>query len=105
MDFRVVWSPEAVEDVESLAEHIARDSEFYARAVVARLFEETRSLAALPRRGRVVPELGDERLRERFVYSYRLIYRVQRQTVTVVAVVHGARLLPPALKGRPDVEA
>ena len=37
-------------------------------------------------------------MRERFVYSYRIIYRVQGQTVTVAAVIHGSRLLESALK-------
>jgi len=36
VDCQVVWSPAALEDVESLAEYIARDSEFYARAVVGK---------------------------------------------------------------------
>ncbi len=104
MDLRVVWSPEAVEDVEAIAEYISRDSEFYAKAVVSRLLEEARSLAGFPLRGRTVPELEDETIRERFVYSYRLVYRVQRPTVTVVAVVHGARLLRATVKGRPGLE-
>jgi len=82
MDRRVVWSPEAVEDVESIAEYIARDSEHYARAVVRDLMGEARGLAGFPLRGRVVPELGDQEIRERFVYSYRLIYRIGRSTVT-----------------------
>ena len=34
MDFPVVWSPEAIEDLDSIAEYIGRDSDFYARAVV-----------------------------------------------------------------------
>ena len=38
MDFEVEWSPEATEDLESIAEYIGRDSEFYARAVVAEIF-------------------------------------------------------------------
>jgi plasmid stabilization system protein ParE len=40
-----------------------------------------------------VPEVGDETLRERFVYSYRVIYRVRRSDVRILAVVHGRRLL------------
>jgi hypothetical protein len=35
MDCRVEWSPEAVEDVEAIAEYIGRDSTFYARSVVS----------------------------------------------------------------------
>lgn len=104
MDFRVVWSPEAVEDVESIAEYISRDSEFYARAVVSRLLEGVRSLASFPLRGCTVPELGNETIRECFVYSYRLIHRMQRPIVTVVALVHGPRLLRAAVTGRSDLE-
>jgi len=29
MDLKVVWSPEAIEDLESIAEYIGRDLEFY----------------------------------------------------------------------------
>ncbi|MEE9396912.1 MAG: type II toxin-antitoxin system RelE/ParE family toxin [Methylococcales bacterium] len=34
MDCEVEWSPEAAEDLDSIAKYIARDSEYYARAVV-----------------------------------------------------------------------
>ena len=45
--------------------------------------------------GRVVPELGDETLREWFAYSYRIIYRIEKDLVIIAAaaVVHGKRLL------------
>lgn len=36
---QVKWSPEALEDVESIAEYISRDSEFYARATVLKYRE------------------------------------------------------------------
>lgn len=39
MDKSVRWSPEAIEDLESIAEYIARDSEFYARSVVSEVIE------------------------------------------------------------------
>lgn len=43
--------------------------------------------------GRIVPEIGDQAIRERFVYSYRLVYKVDATQITVVAVIHGKRLL------------
>ncbi len=43
MDIEVEWSPEAAEDLESIAEYIARDSEFYARAVVKSAMKESGS--------------------------------------------------------------
>ncbi len=91
MDYEVVWSPAALEDVESLAEYIARDSEFYAGAVVDKILDTAARLKDFPLAGRMVPELGDENLRERFVYSYRLIYRLEPNAITILAVIHGKR--------------
>jgi toxin ParE1/3/4 len=34
VDLKVKGSPEAIKDLESIAEYIARDSEYYARAIV-----------------------------------------------------------------------
>jgi len=72
MDLEVKWSPEAIEDLESIAEYIARDSEYYARAVVTEILSVSKNVREFPLIGRVVPEVGDEYIRERFIYSYRL---------------------------------
>ncbi len=93
MDQEVKWSPEATEDLESIAQYIARDSEYYAHAVVSEILAVSRKILEFPLAGRVVPEIGDERIRERFVFSYRFIYRLEEQRILVVAVIHGMRLL------------
>lgn len=93
MDYTLKWSPEAAEDVESIAEYIARDSEFYAQSVVMKILVVARQVTEHPLIGRVVPELNDESIRERFVYSYRLIYRIEKNAILIVAVIHGKRLL------------
>jgi plasmid stabilization system protein ParE len=97
VDYRVSWSPTALDDVDAIAEYINRDSPAYTRAVVSKLRDTARNLNTFPNAGRIVPELGDEAIRERFVYSYRLIYRIQGNEVLIVAVVHGRRLLEPLL--------
>ena len=93
MAFVIDWSPEAVEDLEAIAEYIARDSRFYAQSVVRKMLEMAESLADFPEMGRVVPELSDKNIRERFVYSYRLIYEIRDLQIVIVAIVHGKRLL------------
>jgi plasmid stabilization system protein ParE len=93
MAYRVVWSPRALGDVEAIASYISRDSTAHASAVITKVIHATRSLRRFPFAGRIVPEFEDETLRERFVYSYRIIYRIQAQTVTVAAVIHGKRML------------
>jgi addiction module RelE/StbE family toxin len=87
----VVWSPRAVEDVRAIAAYIAEDSLAYAKSVAQKIVAGTRRLANFPMSGRVVPEFRDENIREVFAYSYRIIYRVEGQTVTIAAVVHGKR--------------
>ena len=93
MDYRVVWSSKALEDVEAIGLYISNDSPSYAGAVVKKMLDSTRTLSHFPFAGRIVPEFGDDSIREKFVYSYRVIYRIQEQTVTVAAVIHGRRIL------------
>jgi toxin ParE1/3/4 len=105
MDYQVVWSPEAVADVEAIASYIARDSAAYGQAVVEKILETARQVREFPFLGRMVPELAQETIRERFVYSYRLIYRIRNDTITIAAVIHGRRLLRPIrerLEGHDD---
>ena len=93
MAYRVVWSPRAVEDLEAIAQYIAADSEAYAASVVKTILTTASNFSRFPFSGRVVPELSDENIREWFAYSYRVIYRIEGETVTVAAIVHGRRLL------------
>ena len=93
MAVRVEWSLEARDDLQRIAEFISRDSRAYAATVVRRVLDSTRRLAQFPRMGRVVPELGDEAFRELLVYSYRVIYRIEDDVVTIAAVAHGRQSL------------
>lgn len=93
MAYEVVWSPRAIEDVEAIALYIAGDSTAYAAAVVKKILDKTRNLSSFPFSGRVVSEFDDETIREQFAYSYRIIYRIQDETITIAAVIHGKRIL------------
>jgi plasmid stabilization system protein ParE len=78
--------------------HTSRDSPAHASTVVAKIIRATRTLHRFPFAGRIVPEFDDANLRERFVYSYRIIYQIEEHNVTVAAVIHGKRILTGALK-------
>ena len=93
MAYRVAWSPRAVDDLEAIAQYIAADSAAYAAAVVKTILHTASSLSQFPYSGRVVPEIADENIREWFAYSYRVIYRIEEEGITIAAVVHGRRLL------------
>jgi toxin ParE1/3/4 len=93
MAYTVEWSPRAVEDVEAIALYISADSTAYTAAVIKKIIDTTRNLSRFPLAGRIVPEFGDENIREKFVYSYRIIYRIQGESITIAAVIHGKRML------------
>ncbi|WP_210131321.1 MULTISPECIES: type II toxin-antitoxin system RelE/ParE family toxin [Stenotrophomonas] len=87
------WTSEALEDIDAIAEFIARDSPRHARRIIEALFELGNVIEVHPFAGRVVPEVGRTSLRERFLYSYRVIYEIRADQIAVLAVLHGRRLL------------
>ena len=98
MAVKLSWSPEALEDIEAIASYIERDSPWYAQTVTTKIVAVAEAIPEFPEIGRIVPELGIGNIRERFVYSYRLIYRIEPTQILVAAVIHGSRLLEPFTK-------
>ena len=89
----IIWTDPAWDDVENAADYIAQDSTFYAAAFVQEIKEAAASLANFAERGQIVPEFGDESIRELLVRSYRLVYRVSDKQVLILTLVHGAQRL------------
>ncbi len=89
---RVIWTRQAVEDVEAIRRYVARDSDLYARLLVDRLVAAVSRLEQFPHSGRVVPEIENVALREVIQDSYRLVYRLADKSIEVVTVFHAARL-------------
>jgi toxin ParE1/3/4 len=60
----VKWSHQARADLRHVFEFIAHDSPRYASRVVQDITDKAETLNNLPRLGRIVPEIGDETVRE-----------------------------------------
>jgi toxin ParE1/3/4 len=89
-----------MDELDEIAEYIARDSRSAAASVVARIRDASQDLATFPRMGRRVPEWDSDELRERIVYSYRVIYRIMPTQIEILSVFHGARMLPRTIRTR-----
>ncbi len=89
----VKWTPQALEDVETIANFIARDSIYYARMFTIKVFEAVNRLELFVESGRIVPELNRKEIREVILGNYRIIYRVKDKVVEILTVYHSARLL------------
>jgi toxin ParE1/3/4 len=88
---KVIWAYAAEEDLEAAASYIYRDSPVYAASFIDRALDAGRSLDEYAERGRVVPELSDSSIREIFVYSYRLVYQIEDDRISILALIHGRR--------------
>ncbi len=87
----VIWSTPARNDLKQIYDYIAKDSKYYATNVVEKIITKAENLNEFPEIGRVVPEIGDENVRELIIYSYRLIYEVVPDNVQILAIIHGKR--------------
>jgi toxin ParE1/3/4 len=94
----VIWSDNALKDIEEIAGYIERDSIYYSELLVQRIFENGNSLEFFPRRGRKIPERNNPEIREIHVSPYRIIYRIENNTISILTVLHGRRNVRRILK-------
>lgn len=87
----VIWSEPAKTDLRSIHDFIARNPKHYAKKVVLNIREKADILDKLPKMGRIIPEIGDEKVREISLYSYRIIDAIGSLNIFVLAVVHKKR--------------
>lgn len=91
---RLNWTLESRNDLKNIFDFISVDSKYYASVQIRRLKGKAVLLKANPRLGRVVPELGEESIRELIFGNYRIIYRiVNNDRIDILTIYHSARIL------------
>ena len=93
----VYWTENAIEHLASIYEYIALNSPAYAKGMVDRITRRSSQIADSPLSGRMVPEFQAQDIRELIEKPYRIICRIKQNQIDVLAVIHGARLLPDDL--------
>ncbi len=79
------WSDRARADLARIGDYIARDNPKAAARWVRLLLEDVERASAFPLSGRRVPEYSDRSdLREMLRRTYRVVYRVQADSILVV---------------------
>ncbi len=90
---QIRWSPKAAADLEAICDYIGRDSPHYAALFARQIVSAVRSLATFPEMGRLVPEYGNDAIREVIHRGYRIVYRLGPEAVEIAAICHGAKPL------------
>jgi toxin ParE1/3/4 len=99
---KIVLSKTARFDLKEIVDYIKRDSIKYALLEKQKIQDAIDKLPKQPLSGRIVPELGNENLRELIFRNYRIIYEIiSDKQINILSIHHHARLISnnPAFKG------
>lgn len=91
---RTRWTLKAANDLCEIARFIAFDNPLAASTMVKKIRKSVKRLARHPKSGRVVPEFGNEFIREVLIGNYRVVYRIERGALSILTVFEGHRLMP-----------
>lgn len=91
---KIVWSAEAVKNLQEIKRYIEKDSFFYAERLVRQIYDKATVLLQHPEFCKPVSIQGDITIRRLLHKSYRVIYFVREDIVYIIAVFHQARQLP-----------
>lgn len=88
---RLDWTDPALDDIEGIRDYIGKDSPYYARRFIERIFDAVEMLREQPSMGRLVPEANRDEVRELLFHGYRIIYLYRAERVRILTVLHGRR--------------
>ena len=90
----VVWSEQALDDLENIAAYIALDKPTAAQEFVQKVFDRVDKLEIQPESGRRPQELGRKSIyRELVIGPCRLFYRLEKEKLLIVHVMRSEREL------------
>ncbi len=101
--YQILWPAAAENDLRRIVEYVAAGSPSNALNILRKISRAASILNNFPERGRIVPDLQDQGIfiyRELIVSSWRIIYRVCRQSVHVLSVLDARRNLEDLLLER-----
>jgi addiction module RelE/StbE family toxin len=90
---KIFWTKEALLRLQDIEEYISRDNPIVAIEFVNKLISLAESLIDNPKKGRIVPELSLENIRELLHKNYRIVYLVKKSSIDILTVFEGHQLV------------
>ena len=90
----IEWSARALRDLQEIDDFIAADNPVAAEKWVGKLISAAEAAATAPLAGRAVPETERADIREVFVRTYRILYRVLTDRIVILTVFEGSMRFP-----------
>lgn len=90
---KIFWTKEALLRLHDIEEYISRDNPIVAFEFVDKLISLVETLIDNPGKGRIVPELSMDNIRELLHKNYRIVYLVKKSSIDILTVFEGHQLL------------
>jgi len=90
---KLLWTKEALQSLMEIDEYISRDNPVAATDFVDKLILVAETIVDNPKKGRFVPELSLENIRELLYKNYRIVYLVKKNSLEILTVFEGHQLL------------
>lgn len=94
MNIKLVWSLESLSRLQDIEDYIAKDNPNEAIKFVNRIIERAESIIQHPKKGRIVPEIAIENIRELLYKNYRIVYQIKSKSIVILTVFEGHKLFP-----------
>ncbi len=90
---KIKWTKEALFNIQEIEDYIFQDNPTAAIKLTDKLISLVEELALSPKRGRVVPELSLEQIREIIYKNYRIVYLLKKNSIEVLTLFESHKLL------------
>lgn len=90
---KLLWTEEAISNLCEIEKFIARDNSEIAIKFVEKLISLAETLVKYPKKGRIVPELSIEQIREVIYKKYRIVYLIKEESIEILTVFESHKLL------------
>lgn len=90
---KLYWTKEALVRLQEIEEFISRDNPQIAIEFTDKLISISETIPDNPEKGRMVPELAIEQIREVLYKGYRIVYHRKGKTIEILTVFEGHQLL------------
>ena len=91
---KFIWSPLAIDRASEIADYIAQDKPAAAEKWINTVFSKVEQLKSSFEIGRIVPEIRNDQFRELIYGNYRIVYRIDKEQISILKIRHGKQMLP-----------
>ena len=90
---KILWTKESLLRLQEIEEYISRDNQSVAIEFVDKLISIAETLVDNSHKGRIVPELSIENIRELIHKNYRIVYLINKSSIDILTLFERRQLL------------